>query len=232
MDTTLRDGEQTQGVSFTPAEKVNIAKTLLQSLRVDRIEVASARVSQGEKEAVTSINEWAKQEGFAGKVEVLGFVDHTRSVDWILETGGGVINLLTKGSEKHCREQLGKTLSEHTADILKTVNYALEKGLRVNVYLEDWSNGYQNSPDYVYGLMDNLQDAGISHFMLPDTLGVLSPDEVFSSFSDMCRRYPTLEFDFHPHNDYGLATANVMAAVRAGVNSIHCTVNCLGETRR
>ncbi|MGZ4992021.1 MAG: 2-isopropylmalate synthase, partial [Methylobacter sp.] len=229
MDTTLRDGEQTQGVSFTPVEKVSIAKALLQSLRVDRIEVASARVSQGEKEAVTSINEWAKQEGFAGRVEVLGFVDHTRSVDWILETGGEVINLLIKGSEKHCRVQLGKTLTEHTEDVLQTVNYALEKGLKVNVYLEDWSNGYHDDPDYVYGLMNNLKDAGISHFMLPDTLGVLSPDEVFSSFSDMCKRYPELQFDFHPHNDYGLATANVMAAVRAGVNAIHCTVNCLGE---
>jgi len=64
---------------------------------------------------------------------------------------------------------------------------------------------------------------------LPDTLGVLSPEEVFSSFSDMCSRYPEAQFDFHPHNDYGLATANVMAAVRAGVNSIHCTINCLGE---
>ncbi|OYV16148.1 MAG: D-citramalate synthase [Methylococcaceae bacterium NSM2-1] len=202
MDTTLRDGEQTQGVSFTPTEKVNIAKALLQSLRVDRIEVASARVSQGEKEAVTNINQWAQQEGFVGCVEVLGFVDHTKSVDWILETGGGVINLLTKGSEKHCREQLGKTLSQHTHDILQTVNYALEKGLKVNVYLEDWSN---------------------------DTLGVLSPEEVFTNLSDMCHRYPELQFDFHPHNDYGLATANVMAAVRAGVSSIHCTVNCLGE---
>ncbi len=229
MDTTLRDGEQTQGVSFTPTEKVNIAKVLLNSLRVDRIEVASARVSQGEKEAVTNINEWAKQEGFDGCVEVLGFVDHTKSVDWILETGGSVINLLTKGSEKHCREQLGKTLLQHTKDIIETVKYALEKGLRVNVYLEDWSNGYQNSPDYVYGLMDNLRHIGINHFMLPDTLGVLSPDEVFNNLSDMCYRYPELEFDFHPHNDYGLATANVMAAVRAGVNSIHCTVNCLGE---
>jgi D-citramalate synthase len=229
MDTTLRDGEQTQGVSFTPAEKVNIAKALLQSLRVDRIEVASARVSQGEKEAVTNINQWAKQEGFDGCVEVLGFVDHTRSVDWILETGGGVINLLTKGSEKHCREQLGKTLEQHTADILQTVDYALSKGLKVNVYLEDWSNGYQNSPDYVYALMDNLQDAGISHFMLPDTLGVMAPDEIFASFSDMCKRYSKLQFDFHPHNDYGLATANVMAAVRAGASAVHCTVNCLGE---
>jgi (R)-citramalate synthase len=229
MDTTLRDGEQTQGVSFTPAEKVSIAKALLQSLRVDRIEVASARVSQGEKKAVKSINEWAKHEGFDGRIEVLGFVDHTKSVDWIAETGGKVINLLTKGSEKHCREQLGKTLEQHTADILQTIRYALDKGLKVNVYLEDWSNGYHDNPAYVYELVDNLRHAGIGHFMLPDTLGVLSPDEVFANLSDMCSRYPELEFDFHPHNDYGLATANVMAAVRAGVNSIHCTINCLGE---
>ena len=229
MDTTLRDGEQTQGVSFTPAEKVNIAKALLQSLRVDRIEVASARVSQGEKEAVKSINEWAKHEGFDGRTEVLGFVDHTKSVDWICETGGKVINLLTKGSEKHCREQLGKTLEQHTADILQTIVYAKTKGLNVNVYLEDWSNGYHDNRDYVFGLMDKLMDAGIDHFMLPDTLGVLSPDEVFNSLSDMCQRYPDLKFDFHPHNDYGLATANVMAAVRAGINAVHCTINCLGE---
>jgi (R)-citramalate synthase len=229
MDTTLRDGEQTQGVSFTPAEKVSIAKALLQNLRVDRIEVASARVSQGEKDAVTKINNWAKQEGFDGRVEVLGFVDHTKSVDWIVETGGKVINLLTKGSEKHCREQLKKTLAEHSADILQTIRYALDKGLRVNVYLEDWSNGYRDSPDYVFDLVDNLRHAGIDHFMLPDTLGVLSPDEVFASLNDMCSRYPELQFDFHPHNDYGLATANVMSAVRAGISAVHCTINCLGE---
>lgn len=229
MDTTLRDGEQTQGVSFTPAEKVSIAKALLHSLRVDRIEVASARVSQGEKEAVKSINDWAKQEGYDGRIEVLGFVDHTKSVDWICDTGGKVINLLTKGSEKHCREQLGKTLGQHAADILQTISYARDKGLNVNVYLEDWSNGYHDNCDYVFGLMDKLKGTGIDHFMLPDTLGVLSPDEVFNSLGDMCQRYHELQFDFHPHNDYGLATANVMAAVRAGISSIHCTVNCLGE---
>ncbi|MCF6250374.1 MAG: 2-isopropylmalate synthase [Methylococcaceae bacterium] len=229
MDTTLRDGEQTQGVSYSPDEKVNIAKALLHSLQVDRIEVASAGVSEGEKHAVSRINEWALEEGFDGRVEVLGFVDHTRSVDWIKDTGGSVINLLTKGSEKHCRDQLGKTLEQHLEDILKTVNYALEKGLRVNVYLEDWSNGYQDSRDYVFAYMDKLQHAGITHFMLPDTLGVMSPEEVFDSLSDMCDRYPELQFDFHPHNDYGLATANVMAAVRAGISAIHCTINCLGE---
>ncbi len=229
MDTTLRDGEQTQGVAFTPNEKVSIAKALLQFLRVDRIEVASARVSEGEKEAVSHINQWAQQEGFGDRVEVLGFVDHTRSVDWIVSTGGRVINLLAKGSEKHCRDQLGKTLEQHCNDILQTIDYAHEQGLKINIYLEDWSNGYQDSRDYVFGLMDRLQDSPVSHFMLPDTLGVMSPDEVNSSLRDMCQRYPGLQFDFHPHNDYGLATANVMAAVRAGVSAVHCTINCLGE---
>ena len=229
MDTTLRDGEQTQGVSYSPPEKVNIAKALLQSLRVDRIEVASARVSEGEKEAVTSIIDWARQEGFGDQVEVLGFVDHTRSVDWIVETGGSVINLLIKGSEKHCVKQLGKTLEQHVDDIERTVAYAHQQGLTINVYLEDWSNGYHDSRDYVYSLMERLQPFGITHFMLPDTLGVMAPDEVYESLLDMCTRFPKCLFDFHPHNDYGLATANVMAAVRAGVDSVHCTVNCLGE---
>ncbi len=229
MDTTLRDGEQTQGVSYSPEEKVNIAKTLLHSLKVDRIEVASARVSEGEKQAVTRINQWANQEEYQGRIEVLGFVDHARSVDWIVDTEGSVINLLTKGSKKHCHNQLGKTLEEHVADIIKTVNYALTKDLTVNVYLEDWSNGYQDSPDYVFSLLDKIKEIGITHFMLPDTLGVMSPEEVFDNLTDMITRYPKLHFDFHPHNDYGLATANVMAAVRAGINSIHCTINCLGE---
>ncbi len=229
MDTTLRDGEQTQGVSYSPDEKVNIAKALLQALKVDRIEVASARVSDGEKQAVSRINQWANAEGFEGCVEVLGFVDHTRSVDWILETGGQVINLLIKGSEKHCREQLKKTLEQHLVDVIQTVEYALSKNFTVNIYLEDWSNGYKDSRDYVFAFMDRLQKIGIRHFMLPDTLGVMSPDEVFKSLTVMCQRYPEVQFDFHPHNDYGLATANVMAAVRAGIQSIHCTVNCLGE---
>ncbi|MGB0845193.1 MAG: alpha-isopropylmalate synthase regulatory domain-containing protein [Thiolinea sp.] len=229
MDTTLRDGEQTQGVSFSPQEKLNIAKALLESLRVDRIEVASAGVSSGEKGAVSEINAWANQNGFTGKVEVLGFVDHQRSVNWIKDTGGQVINLLTKGSEKHCHQQLRQTQEEHLANIYKTVAYAHEQELRVNVYLEDWSNGYADKPEYVYCFMDGLKELGIEHFMLPDTLGVMSPEEVFSSLSDMTQRYPDSHFDFHPHNDYGLAIANVMAAVRAGITSIHSTINCLGE---
>ena len=229
LDTTLRDGEQTQGVSFSPAEKANIAKALLQTLNVDRIEVASARVSEGEKVAVSNIMKWASDNGYLERIEVLGFVDHTKSVDWIVEAGGKVINLLTKGSENHCTNQLKKTLPEHIFDIKKTIDYAKEKGVKVNVYLEDWSNGYMDSPEYVYEMMSMLQACEIHHFMLPDTLGVLSPDEVYASMSDMTTRFPNSVFDFHPHNDYGLATANSLAAIKAGARCVHCTINCLGE---
>ena len=229
MDTTLRDGEQTQGVSFAPEEKVTLAQALLSRLNVDRIEVASARVSKGEQNALKQINEWADANGYDGRVEVLGFVDHRRSADWIIEAGGKVINLLTKGSLKHCQGQLGKTLEEHIEDIKTTVAYAQDQGMSVNVYFEDWSNGYLDSPDYVYGLAEALQGLSIQNVMLPDTLGVMSPTEVYDSMKDMRSRFPEHSFNFHPHNDYGLATANVMAAVNAGIDSIHCTVNCLGE---
>jgi D-citramalate synthase len=229
MDTTLRDGEQTRHVSFSTSEKVSIAEALLDVLRVDRIEVASAGVSEGEKEAVGRISEWSATKGYSDRVEVLGFVDGARSADWIVSAGARVMNLLAKGSERHCRTQLKRTLAQHLDDIRRTVACSRERGLGLNVYLEDWSNGYRDSPDYVYEMVEGLQAIGVDHIMLPDTLGVMSPEEVSVALSDMLARFPGQTFDFHPHNDYGLATANAMAAVRAGIRTIHCTVNCLGE---
>lgn len=229
LDTTLRDGEQTQRVAFSPSEKLNIAQALLEQLKVDRLEIASARVSPGETVAAANILEWADSAGLLERVEVLGFTDLGKSADWILEAGGRVMNLLTKGSEKHCRGQLGKSLAQHLADIHRTLDDAEGKGLSVNVYLEDWSNGYRDNPDYVYALLEGLAGRAIGHFMLPDTLGVMTPDQVTHAVGDMVRRFPQSNFDFHPHNDYGLATANALAAVQAGACCIHATVNCLGE---
>lgn len=229
MDSTLRDGEQTSGVSFVPHEKLMVARMLLRDVNVDRIEVASARVSEGEKDAVKMICRYAQMADMLDRVEVLGFVDNGRSIDWIEECGGKVINLLSKGSLKHCMQQLGKSAPEHIADIRREVEYAHSKGFTVNLYLEDWSNGMKNSPDYVFQMMDGLKDCGIRRFMLPDTLGILNPLLATEFFEKMVSRYPGIHFDFHAHNDYDLAVSNSLSAVLAGAAGLHVTVNGLGE---
>jgi D-citramalate synthase len=229
MDTTLRDGEQTSGVAYTASEKLHISRLLLDEVKIDRIEIASARVSAGELDAVRQITKWANKTGRIEQIEVLAFIDGAQSVNWIREAGAKVVNLLSKGSMKHLSGQLRKTPEEHISDISKIVDILTDAGMKANIYLEDWSNGMRHSKDYVLFLVDRLKDMQIQRIMLPDTLGILSPDEVFRFCEEMCQRYPDIRFDFHAHNDYDLAVANSLAAVNAGVKGIHSTVNGLGE---
>jgi D-citramalate synthase len=161
MDTTLRDGEQTQGVSYTPLEKLHVAKLRLKDLKVDRIEVSSARVSTGEFEAIKQITEWARHNNFQRKVEVLGFVDGDLSIKWIDEAGGKVINLLCKGSLRHLEKQLRKTPEQHVTEIKEIIKKAASRDMQVNIYLEDWSNGMISSEKYVYYMLNSLKNEKI-----------------------------------------------------------------------
>lgn len=229
LDTTLRDGEQTSGVSFSTSEKLSIAKLLLEELHIPRIEIASARVSDGEFETVRRVCRWAERMGHIDKIEVLGFLDNGLSIDWVKRVGARVINLLAKGSEKHCVYQLRQSPEQHIALVRKSVLDARAAGLKVNLYLEDWSNGMNHSYTYVYKLMEGLRDLPIERYMLPDTLGILNPYDTLAHVQRMVKRYPELHFDFHAHNDYDLATSNVYAAVMGGAKGVHCTVNGLGE---
>ena len=122
-----------------------------------------------------------------------------------------------------------KTLEEHVADIKEVIGHAKEKGITVNIYLEDWSNGMRTSPAYVFQIVESLRNEGINRFMLPDTLGILNPEQSYLFSREMIQRFPRLHFDFHAHNDYDLATANVYSAIQAGMDCIHCTMNGLGE---
>ena len=229
MDTTLRDGEQTSGVSFSASEKLTIAKLLLSEVKVDRIEVASARVSEGEFDAVKRITKWAKANGCLNRVEVLTFVDGDVSVQWMMKAGAKVMNLLTKGSLNHLTHQLKKKPEQHFADVAAVIALAGKKGIACNVYLEDWSNGMRYSKEYVFQYLDFLQHQPVKRIMLPDTLGVLIPSETYEYISEIVSRYPGIHFDFHAHNDYDLGTANVLEAVRAGAHGIHLTINGMGE---
>ena len=229
MDTTLRDGEQTNGVSFSVSEKLTIAKLLLEELKVDRIEIASTRVSEGEYNAVKGITSWADKAGYIEKIEVLSFVDNGLSIEWMKETGAKVQNLLTKGSLNHLTHQLKKTPKEHFDAIKNVIELALKNDIATNIYLEDWSNGMRNSPDYVFEFLDFLALQPIKRLLLPDTLGVLTPSESFDFVSQIRKRYPSMHIDFHAHNDYDLGVANILEAVKAGADGLHLTVNGMGE---
>ena len=175
------------------------------------------------------ITSWARKSKLKDRVEILGYVDGKISVDWILKNGGAVINLLTKGSRAHCEKQLRMTPERHFKEIADTIRYARRRGLGVNVFLEDWSSGVQDSFEYVFAHVSNLSGLGVRRIFLPDTLGILSPTETERYVGLMTRTWPDCHFEFHAHNDYGLATANSLAAIQAGVRGLHTSVNGLGE---
>ncbi len=229
MDTTLRDGEQTPDVAYTPAEKLQLARLLLVEVGVDRIEIASTRVSHGEREAARLVSDWARTARMLPRVEILGYCDGNASVDWIAGAGARVLNLLVKGSELHCRAQLGATPEVHRQAVAQTLRHARRKRLRSNVYLEDWSNGVRDSYDYVFAMVQQLRELKVERIYLADTLGIFSPDDVTRYVGLMTSTWPDVTFEFHAHNDYGLSTANSLAAVRAGARGVHTSVNGMGE---
>ena len=229
MDTTLRDGEQTSGMSFSASEKLTITKLLINELNIDRIEVASARVSSGEFDAVKSIMKWSKKNNLIERVEVLTFIDNGTSIDWLKKCGGKVQNILAKGSVNHLKYQLRKSKNDHFNDIQKMIELADKNEISSNIYLEDWSNGMKSSPDYIYEFIKMLSGTSIKRIMLPDTLGVLNPTMTYSYIYSLCNEFPNLHFDFHGHNDYDLSVANTLEAIKAGCDGIHSTINGMGE---
>lgn len=230
MDGTLRDGEQTPQLAYTPAEKLHIARMLLSEVGVDRIEIATTGVSEGEREAVRRIVAWAREAGCLARVEVLGFCQGARSAQWLAELGATQLNLLTKGSEAHCRRQLGKSPAQHRADVARAVRAAHALGIEVGgAYLEDWSRGIADSECYVLALTEQLLSLGVKRIFLADTLGVLAPEQLRRHVRTMRAAFPDAHFELHAHDDYGLATANVLTAVAEGVRGVHTSVNGLGE---
>ncbi len=223
LDTTLRDGEQMEGVHYTPNQKHKIADFLLDELNVDKIEFCSALVSDEEKKSIKNYIKQRKDKDSSSieRITILAFANK-QSVEWAKDVGVRIVNLLAKGSLPHITTQLKQTPEEHINHILNIIDHYHEEGIKTNIYLEDGSRGWKQTPELIKLFIKALAP---NRILFPDTLGIFTPSDVFS-LKKLASHYP---LEFHAHNDYGLATANSVAAAQVGFKCIHATINGMGE---
>ena len=220
FDTTLRDGEQTPGVSLTPEKKVLIAKRL-DELGVDVIEAGFAAASEGEMEALKLI---AKENL---RAEVCSFARGVRSdIDAAIKCDVDSIFLVIPASDIHIEHKLRKSREEVLKIIGDCTEYAKDHGLIVEFGPEDAT---RSDIKFLKETIRVALSAGADRITPPDTVGVLTPERSYNFFSELKRDFPNVVFGVHCHDDFGLAVANTLAALRAGVEEAHVTVNGLGE---
>lgn len=218
MDTTLRDGEQTPGVSLTSNEKLRIAHKL-DEIGIDYIEAGSAITSQGERESIKEIT----KQGF--NAEILSFSRPlTVDIDYCLECDVDAVNLVVPTSDLHIKDKLNTSRDELLELSNNAVDYCKDHGLAVELSAEDASRSDVDFLKVVYG---NAIDHGVDRICVCDTVGILTPDdsyELFNHLNDF-----SVPVACHCHNDFGLAVANTLAALKGGASEIHTTINGIGE---
>ena len=218
LDTTLRDGEQTPGVSLTSSHKLRIA-TLLDEIGVNYIEAGYAITSEGERKSIKEIT----SQGF--KSEILSFARPlTLDIDYCIDCDVDAVNLVVPTSELHIHDKLNTTTENLINLSNDAVDYCKDHGLTVEISAEDAS---RSDLDFLKGFFSNAIDHGADRICVCDTVGILTPEsslELFSSFKDF-----SVPVACHCHNDFGLAVANTLSAVKGGASEIHTTVNGIGE---
>lgn len=220
FDTTLRDGEQTPGVSLIPENKLRIAQRL-DNLGVDVIEAGFAAVSEGELASVKLIAE-------AGlRAEICSAARGTRSdIDAVAKSGADSIHLIIPVSDLHIEAKLKKTREQVLQITRDMVRYAKDYGLVVELSAEDATRA---DVDYLKKMFAVGVEVGADRVVACDTVGVLTPERSYALFADLRRSLDVPVVSVHCHNDFGMAVANTVAALRAGANQFHATINGLGE---
>lgn len=218
-DTTLRDGEQAPRVAFTARDKVAIARALAEA-GVDEIEAGTPAMGHDEIEAIAGV----VSEGLA--CSVMAWCRLNRAdVDAALAAGVSHVNISAPMSRLQIAVKLGVDLSTLAERVRAVVSYAREKGLSVALGGEDSSRA---DPRDIGVILRAASEAGAWRFRFADTLGVLDPFSTFEAISRV-RQETDLPLEFHGHDDVGLATANTLAAIRAGAMHASVTVLGLGE---
>ncbi len=218
LDTTLRDGEQTPGVSLTPKEKFRIA-TKLDEIGVNYIEAGSAITSQGERDSIKEIS----NQGF--NAEILSFSRPLNiDIDYCLDCNVDAVNLVVPTSDLHISDKLKISKDELLELSNNAVEYCKDHGLTVELSAEDAS---RSDVDFLKKVYLSAIDHGADRICVCDTVGILTPDssfELFSRLNDI-----QVPVSCHCHNDFGLAVANTLSAVKGGASEIHTTINGIGE---
>ena len=218
FDTTLRDGEQTPGISFTSSEKLEIAKKL-DDINVDTIEAGSAITSEGEREAIKEITKENLDADIASFARTL-----VKDVDYCLDCDVDIVNIVVPTSKLHIDYKLKKTPREVLDNAVNICQYALDNGLKVLLSAEDAT---RSDMDYLMDVFKEIINVGINGICPCDTVGMLRPDTAkifYNQFIDLGVPVST-----HCHNDFGLAVANTLSGISGGAEEVHLTVNGLGE---
>jgi homocitrate synthase NifV len=219
VDTTLRDGEQTAGVVFSNPEKIRIAK-MLDDMGVDQIEVGIPAMGGHEKEAITEICKLGLRASIMGWNRVV-----IKDIESSLECGVDAVAVSISTSDIHIEHKLRSTRSKVLADMVGAVEFAKQHGLYVSANAEDAS---RTDPDFLSEFARAAKDAGADRVRYCDTVGILDP---FTTYELVKKLVDTVGIDveMHTHNDFGMATANALAGVKAGAGWVGVTVIGLGE---
>lgn len=218
-DTTLRDGEQAAGVAFTADEKIKIAETL-SAAGVPEMEIGVPVMGTAEQEVIQTI----AQRQLSSRLMVWGRMTE-QDLAAALTCPVDYVNLSIPVSDLHIRQKLRQTRLWVLERVARFVAMALDRGMQVCVGAEDASRA---DPAFLAQVAQAAQAAGAKRFRYADTLGLLDPFSTFERISRLCRDVD-IPVEMHAHNDLGLATANTLAAIRAGAFYVNTTVNGLGE---
>ncbi len=218
LDSTLREGEQHPGVSFTNKQRIQIA-WMLDYFGVDQIEISPV-ISKDHQQATKTII----KQGLNADI-----VSHGRAlkkdIDISLNCDASWCAAYLAISDIHLKDKLRISREEALKRAVETVEYAKSHGLKIRFTIED---GSRAEPKFLIQVCKAIEEAGVDRISLPDTVGIMRPIGMYN-FVKMVRNEVDTPLDAHVHNDIGFALANAFAACDAGVDQIHTTIDGIGE---